>query len=76
MSMNLKNDHPLAVHRWRARMSQSQLAERVGVTQNNISKWERGLIVPSRGKLRELAKIFHLSPGALLDEINGWEITD
>lgn len=54
--------------RRKAGLSQEQLAERVGVSRQAISKWEGGLSVPELEKLRALSEVF----GVTLDElVNG-----
>lgn len=50
--------------------SQEQLAEKVGVSRQSISKWESAQSVPDMNKLLILAQIFHVSTDYLLkDEI-------
>lgn len=54
--------------RRKAGLSQEQLAERVGVSRQAISKWEGGLSVPELEKLSALSEVF----GVTLDElVNG-----
>ena len=47
-------------------MTQSVLAERLGITPQAISKWERGLSFPDLSRLEELAKILEVSVDYLL----------
>ena len=49
-------------------ISQSELAERLGVTQGAISQWEKGVTSPVADKLPELAKILQCSIADLFDE--------
>ncbi len=46
--------------------SQEQLAEKLGVSRQAVSKWEAGTSVPELSKLRELAKLYHVSLDTLL----------
>ena len=47
-------------------MTQSVLAERLGITPQAISKWERGLSFPDLSRLEELAKMLEVSVDYLL----------
>lgn len=42
-------------------MTQSELAQLLGVSQANISQWETGEAMPRADKLPELAKVFGCS---------------
>lgn len=44
-----------------AGMSQSELAERLGVSRQSVSKWETGAAVPDLDKLVKLAALFQVS---------------
>ena len=55
--------------RRKAGLSQEQLAERLEVTRQTVSKWEGGHSVPDLEKLRAMAAIF----GVTLDELTGTE---
>lgn len=46
-------------------MTQTQLADALGVAQNHISRWERGTVAPSVETLRKMAEIF----GCRMDDI-------
>ncbi len=48
-------------------LTQEQLAERLCVTRQAVSKWERGLSYPSLDILRLIAKKFSISMNELLD---------
>ena len=51
-------------------LSQEQLAEKLNVSRQSISKWESGNTIPSMDKIVELSKIFGISTDYLLiDEI-------
>ncbi len=49
-------------------LSQEQLAERIGVSRQAISKWEGGLSTPELEKLRALSEFFHVSIDELISE--------
>lgn len=53
--------------RRKAGLSQEQLAERLEVTRQTISKWEGGHSVPDLEKLQAMSRIF----GVTLDELTG-----
>ncbi len=55
--------------RRKAGLSQEQLAERLEVTRQTISKWEGGHSVPDLEKLQAMAAVF----GVTLDELTGME---
>lgn len=42
-------------------MTQEQLAEKLNVSRQTISKWEQGASVPDLGSMVKLSKIFHIS---------------
>ena len=52
--------------------SQEELAEKVGVARQTISKWELGETSPDLKQAKELSKIFNIS----LDELTGNDIKD
>lgn len=49
-------------------LSQEQLAEKIGVSRQAISKWEGGLSTPELDKLRALSALFHVSIDELTSE--------
>lgn len=51
--------------RKKARMTQKELAQRLGIAQKDISYWENGIYTPSALRLREICKEL----GASADEI-------
>ena len=55
--------------RRKAGLSQEQLAERLEVTRQTISKWEGGHSVPDLEKLQAMAAVFSVT----LDELTGTE---
>lgn len=48
-------------------LSQEQLAEKIGVSRQAISKWEGGLSTPELEKLKALSECFHIT----IDELTG-----
>ena len=56
-------------HRTRCGMSQEQLAERLQVSRQAVSKWETGTAEPSTSNLLALAKAFGISPEELLRDL-------
>ena len=53
-------------HRKRLGMTQEQLAERMGVSAQAVSKWENNLSCPDISVLPELAEVFGISVDELL----------
>ena len=51
-------------------MTQEELAERLGVSRQAVSKWENGTVDPSTSNLLALAKLYGLSPEALLQNVD------
>lgn len=51
-----------------AGLSQQELAERIGVSRQSVSKWETDVSVPSIDKLYELSKLYGVSVDNLLSE--------
>lgn len=49
-----------------AKLTQEELADKIGVTDKAISKWENGSSLPTTENLRKLANIFDISVDALL----------
>ena len=58
----------LAALRRGAGMSQEQLADRLGVTRQSVSKWEGGAAAPELGKLVALSELFHVSVDYLVKD--------
>ena len=50
-------------------MTQEFLADRLGVSRQAVSKWEKGQSDPSTTNLIALAKIFDITPEEMLKEI-------
>ncbi|MEI3064219.1 MAG: helix-turn-helix transcriptional regulator [Oscillospiraceae bacterium] len=51
----------LIVSRNKAGLSQMELAERLGVSRQAVSRWESGDTTPTMDKLKALAKIYGVS---------------
>lgn len=58
----------LAALRRQAAMSQEQLADRLGVTRQSVSKWESGAAAPELSKLVALSELFHVSVDYLVKD--------
>lgn len=64
--MKMKLTENIKKFRKESGMTQQQLAEKVGVTRQTISKWEKGLSLPDAESLTALADIFHVPVNELL----------
>lgn len=49
-----------------AKMTQSELAKRLGITRSSVNAWEMGISVPSTQYIVELAELFKVSTDYLL----------
>lgn len=56
-------------------LSQAALARRIGVDDAQVSRWRRGLVVPSVGHLQRIADALDV-PRVLLDRIAGYPVPD
>ena len=56
----------IAECRKKAKLTQMQLAERLGITDRAVSKWERGLSLPDASIMLELCDILEISVNDLL----------
>ena len=56
----------IAVRRKRANLTQLQLADRLGVTDKAVSKWERGITMPDTSIMLELCDTLGISVNELL----------
>ena len=56
-------------------LSQAVLARRIGVDDAQVSRWRRGLVVPSVGHLQRIADALDV-PRVLLDRIAGYPVPD
>ena len=59
-------DSPIARRRIAAGLTQTQLAERLGVTQLTVSRWENEGRIPRRPMLYKLAEMLACEPRDLL----------
>ena len=64
----MKLNEKISCYRREQRMSQEELAARVGVSRQAVSKWELGEASPDIGKLLALAKAFGVTTDHLLNE--------
>ena len=49
------------------KMTQSELAKRLGITRSGVNAWEMGITAPSTQYIVKLAEIFKVSTDYLLD---------
>lgn len=56
-------------------LSQEQLAEKLGVSRQSVSKWEAGESMPELERVVEMSKIFNVSTDYLLKESEVDELT-
>ena len=56
----------IAVRRKRANLTQLQLADKLGITDKAVSKWERGITMPDTSIMLELCDILGISVNELL----------
>ena len=64
----MKLHEKIAWYRRRAKLSQEELAARVGVSRQAVSKWELGESTPEVSKLLALARAFGVTTDQLLSE--------
>lgn len=53
-------------YRKRRKLTQVQLAEKIGVVQSNVHRWEANLITPSIDTVKKLSKILKVSTDNLI----------
>ncbi len=58
----------IALYRKKNGLSQEELAEKIGVSRQAVSKWETGDALPEITKLKALADTFNVTVDFLLDE--------
>lgn len=61
------NNSPITRARMAAGMTQGQLAEAIGQTQNDVSRWERGVYAPRTAVLIKIAGVLGCPLEDLLD---------
>ena len=49
------------------KLTQKELADKLGILDTSVSKWERGINAPDISYLTELSKIFHVTVQELLN---------
>ena len=49
-------------------MSQEDLAERLGISRQAISRWESGTVLPDSANVLQLSKLFGVTTDYLLDD--------
>lgn len=49
-------------------LSQEELAERLGLSRQAVSRWESGTALPDAGNLLQLSRLFDVTADYLLDE--------
>ena len=70
--MKLKIAENIREHRHKLKLSQEGLAERIGVSFQAVSKWERGETYPDLETLPAIASFFHITVDELIGA-NEWE---
>ena len=55
-------------------LSQEQLAEKLGVSRQSVSKWESGESIPELERLVEISKLFNVSTDYLLGQTSNRNI--
>lgn len=71
----MRFDEKLIQLRKREGLSQEQLAGRLGVSRQSVSKWESGIALPELAKIITLSEMFHISVDYLVkDSIEAEEI--
>lgn len=68
--MNVETANKLMKHRKQLGLSQEELAEKIGVSRQAVSKWERAESSPDTDNLIALSKIYNIS----IDEMLGYNI--
>ena len=65
----IKITEQIAFLRKQKGLTQEELANALGVTNQAVSKWENGTSDPSTSNLIAIAKVFQISPEELLQEV-------
>lgn len=66
----MKFNENLKYLRKRENLTQEELAERLNVSRQTITKWESGNSLPDIEKIKEIAYIFSVSVDSLIGEIS------
>ena len=72
MRINMFHDNLVSLRKLNG-MSQEQLAEKIGVSRQTLSKYETGEALPDIGKCRALADVFNVSMDDLVNYEKGPE---
>ena len=56
----------IAAKRKEAGLTQAALAEKLGITDRAVSKWERGICLPDASIILDLCQILNIQPAAML----------
>lgn len=56
--------------RSRERLTQTELAEKIGVVSNTVAKWESGSLKPSRDKVNKMAKALNATADFILGNVD------
>ena len=64
--MNLEIANRLYEYRKNAGLSQDQLADRIGVSRQAVSKWERGEASPDTDNLVALSEVYNVTQDELI----------
>lgn len=59
------------VIRKKLKLTQEQVAERIGVHKNTISNWESGKIIPPKNKRKEIEEVYGV-PFEQIEWSNEW----
>ena len=62
--------NPIKKRREEKRLTQSDLATLVGVSQSTISQFEIGGVIPSEAQIRKITEILGIGPGTLNKELH------
>lgn len=72
MKLNLAEN--LQLLRKKNRLSQEELADKLSISRQAVSKWESGQSTPDLNKLIILAELYNVTIDSLLKDINGFSI--
>lgn len=69
-------NHPIRTRRLAAGLTQTQLAEEIGVGRVVVIRWELGKTRPHRIAIRAVAAALGTDPESLAQEITAWPVND
>lgn len=72
MKLNLSEN--LQLLRKKNRLSQEELADKLSISRQAVSKWESGQSTPDLNKLIILAELYNVTVDSLLKDTNGFSI--